>query len=500
MDVIDYLVDNGNTNILEAISAKDFLICILTILKTKHSQSIQCTILGLIKKWGETFSNTPNTHLSNFVEMYQNLKHNNVTFPNNYVSMYKNYLNKPTPSQTATNVNEYSDETEDYSNYVECIKLSLNPKDYNQKYTKLVNYLKLMSKNISLANEMIDMHSIDDANLKEIIRTLKHGNNRIIQTLASGRLKDRKLMEFTLDISADISRTMNRWERLTHNKKAEPFVSLFLEKNGFSTKKKKKKVNEINTNNNNNNDNYNSNKGYNRNYDKEVEELKRETNLKSADDLFDLFGGIDQPQQQQPQVQNNTTNSNAINLKMDLFDLNQQPIVDNYNYGGNMQFQQQSKLMPQTEDLQNKLQQLYNDSNNNNNMQNVFAGYGQQQFQQQQSAFGNGLGQISQPLTLPMDPMFNQGNNNNNNSNMMDYGFGNTNNNNNISHQSLGSNIMGYPTFDNNNSNNNNSNNNQQQFQNNYNQNQNNPMMMYSQLQNQQYISEEKYKEIDNLF
>jgi hypothetical protein len=165
-----------------------------------------------------------------------------------------------------------------------------------------------------------------------------------------------------------------------------------------------------------------------------------------------------------------------------------------------MQFQQQSKLMPQTEDLQNKLQQLYNDSNNNNNMQNVFAGYGQQQFQQQQSAFGNGLGQISQPLTLPMDPMFNQGNNNNNNSNMMDYGFGNTNNhnNNNISHQSLGSNIMGYPTFDNNNSNSNN--NNQQQFQNNYNQNQNNPMMMYSQLQNQQYISEEKYKEIDNLF
>ena len=105
MDVIDYLVDNGNTNILEAISAKDFLICILTILKTKHSQSIQCTILGLIKKWGETFSNTPNTHLSNFVEMYHNLKNNNVTFPNNYVSMYKNYINKPIPSQTTTNVN-----------------------------------------------------------------------------------------------------------------------------------------------------------------------------------------------------------------------------------------------------------------------------------------------------------------------------------------------------------------------------------------------------------
>ena len=486
MDVIDYLVDNGNTNILEAISSKDFLICILTILKTKNSQSIQCTILGLIKKWGETFSNTPNIHLSTFSEMYHNLKHNNVTFPENYISMYKNYLNKPLPSQATTNVNENSDENEDYSNYVECIRLSLNPKDYSQKYTKLVNYLKLMSKNISLANEMIDMYSIDNANLKEIIRTLKHGNNRIIQTLASGRLKDRKLMEYTLDISADISRTMNRWERLSHNKKAEPFVSLFLEKNGFSMKKKKKKVNEMNTNNTNNNDNYNSNQGYNRNYDKEVEELKRETNLKSADDLFDLFGGIDQPQpQQQPQIQNNSNSSNNINLKMDLFDLNQQPIVDKYNYGGNMQFQQQSKLMPQTEDLQNKLQQLYNDTNNN--MQNVFAGYGQQQFQPQQSAFGSGLGQISQPLTLPMEPMLNQGNNNN----TMDYGFGNTNSN--ISPQSLGTSGIGYPTFDN-------SNNNQQQFQNNFNQIQNTAMMMYSQLQNQQYINEEKYKEIDNLF
>ena len=401
--------------------------------------------------------------------------------------MYKNYLNKPVQSQATTNVNvnEHSDGNEDYSNYVECIRLSLNPKDYSQKYTKLVNYLKLMSKNISLANEMIDMYSADDSSLKEIIRTLKHGNNRIIQTLASGRLKDRKLMEFTLDISADISRTMNRWERLSHNKKAEPFVSLFLEKNGFSVKKKKRKANEAN---NNNKDTYNSNKGYNRNYDKEVEELKRETNLKSADDLFDLFGGIDQPQQQQqqPQVQNNS--SSTINLTMDLFDLNQQPIVDKYNYEGNMQFQQQTKLKPQTEDLQTKLLQLYNNSNNNN-MQNVFAGYGQQQFQQQQSAFGTGLGQISQPLTLPMEQMLNQGNNS-----AMDYGFGNMSST--ISPQSLGTGAIGYPSFDNSNGNNNSSV--QPQFPNNYNQ--TNSMMMYAQLQNQQYINEDKYKEIDNLF
>ena len=419
--------------------------------------------------------------------MYQNLKHNNVTFPETYISMYKNYLNKPVQSQATTNVNvnEHSDGNEDYSNYVECIRLSLNPKDYSQKYTKLVNYLKLMSKNISLANEMIDMYSADDSSLKEIIRTLKHGNNRIIQTLASGRLKDRKLMEFTLDISADISRTMNRWERLSHNKKAEPFVSLFLEKNGFSVKKKKRKANEAN---NNNKDTYNSNKGYNRNYDKEVEELKRETNLKSADDLFDLFGGIDQPQQQQqqPQVQNNS--SSTINLTMDLFDLNQQPIVDKYNYEGNMQFQQQTKLKPQTEDLQTKLLQLYNNSNNNN-MQNVFAGYGQQQFQQQQSAFGTGLGQISQPLTLPMEQMLNQGNNS-----AMDYGFGNMSST--ISPQSLGTGAIGYPSFDNSNGNNNSSV--QPQFPNNYNQ--TNSMMMYAQLQNQQYINEDKYKEIDNLF
>ena len=64
------------------------------------------------------------------------------------------------------------------------------------KYRRLVNFLVKMHDNIEKANLLID--SREYAGLKDIIKTLREGNNTLIDTISGGRLKDEELMEMTL--------------------------------------------------------------------------------------------------------------------------------------------------------------------------------------------------------------------------------------------------------------------------------------------------------------
>ena len=319
--------------IKDKVSSKEFLFCLLNLLKTKNYEQVQCTLLGLIKKWGENFAG--NQQYTTFSDMYNHLKKNNVAFPEDYTSMYTKYVPSayhPRPKQrqvyssfSASSYNNNSNNNRSSSNnnvnygnggssnaefefdYVENLKPSLNVNKYNKKYWKLVNYLISMTENVSLANEMIDNSTPNDIDesLREVVHSLHAGNNRIIQTIASDRLKDEKLMDITLNISEDIRRTLLRWESLSRRTKVEPFLSTFMEKNlmsgGVVMKKK-----TINNNNNNGNDGSVSR----RDYKQEVQAIKTDPNIKSADDLFDLFGNMEQSsnninvnQQQQQQQQ-----------------------------------------------------------------------------------------------------------------------------------------------------------------------------------------------------
>ena len=526
LDVVDFIVDNGNDKILDQVSSKEFLFCLLNLLKTKNFELVQCTLLGLIKKWGENFAD--NAQYTTFSDMYNHLKRNNVAFPEEYTSVYTKYVpseyhprsrqrqayssyskNDSRSNNNANFGNGGSSSAEFEFDYVENIKPSLDAGRYNKRYWKLVNYLMSMTENVSLANEMIDNSTpsnIDDS-LREVVHNLHSGNNRIIQTIASERLKDEKLMDITLNISEDIRRTLLRWECLSNQGKVEPFISTFMEKNLMSGMPiKKKKTTSTN---------YNDGSYSKRDYKQEVQAIKTDPNIKSADDLFDLFGNMEQSSQSNMNTMNMNMNIN-MNVNQQLFQQQQQPfqqqsyqqqqqqsyqqqplqqqsyqqqqqqtnplnlfsasqpVVTNVNTNPQQQFnsmgypqqhqQQQQGNMPMQnnppqqspiEDLKSKLNQLYTTMNSSNtNAQNLFAGYGQGQQQQQssQSAFGMGLGQISQPLALPEQMQQQQPNQFGANQQQnppfnMDLGFNNNNNPNNTCNQfgsAVNMNIMDY--------------------------------------------------------
>ena len=87
MDIIDYLVDNGNDFILYQISSKDFMITFANILKSQNNNEIKEKCLGIIKKWGIKFSNKKEEY-PNFSQFYNSLLNNGMKFPDNYISSY----------------------------------------------------------------------------------------------------------------------------------------------------------------------------------------------------------------------------------------------------------------------------------------------------------------------------------------------------------------------------------------------------------------------------
>ena len=174
LDILDFLVDKGNMNIWSAISSKKFFQGLLNLLKTKDIPEVQMKLLGLIQKWGLNFEDKKNA-LPNFFSVYNKLRMNNVQFPTNFESNYQVYIDE----------NSY---------YMDSLKEVLKVPNFEHKYRRLVNFLVKMHDNIQMANLLIDNR--EHGGLKEIINTLREGNNTLIDTIQGGRLKDEKLMNF----------------------------------------------------------------------------------------------------------------------------------------------------------------------------------------------------------------------------------------------------------------------------------------------------------------
>ena len=509
LDIIDYLVDNGNYTILSQISSKEFLKNLLEVLK-KSEDEVQFKILGLIKKWGTQFQNQ---QYQNFIELYQNLQKAGVGFPNNYTSTYQNYLNNYNNYQ-----NEYeSDFNNNYSSnkdyneskneydYVGSIGKVLVPNHFEKKYNKLVKFLKNMSENISLVNEMIDNNETDA--LSEVVSPLRTGNNTLIETISGDKLKDEKLMEITIAIVDDIDKTMKRYEKIREGKNPGSFSSSFMGKSiGGIILKKKQRENYNNYNNNNyggynneenyrdnnyNNNNYNINNNNNNYYNynnnnynsgnnnyeqkgsriEQFNNIKPDPNIKNVNDLFDVFSPpiVEQPSNNNLNLNimnNNNMGNNNINMNNNMNNNNNMGMNNN----SNVIFQQQQKPIDKTQELQENLKKLfveqnqYNEQNYNNYMGNI---------------------QDNNNMNMMMNMNNNNNINNNTNNNMMinnnmnepnNMNNTNINNmmmNNNIYNTNESKNMMNYNMNANNMMNNNNFDNQQNMQMNNNNNNQN---------------------------
>ena len=362
LDVLDFLVDKGNMNIWSTISSKKFFQSLLDLLRTRDIPEVQMKLLGLIQKWGLNFEDKRSA-LPNFYSVYNKLRNSNVQFPNDFESNYQKYLSNSN-SNNYSKSNNY-DSKDDYENenensdkddgetffYMDSLKNKLKVPNFEHKYRRLVNFLVKMHENIQMANLL--MESGERSGLKDIINTLREGNNTLIDTISGGRLKDEKLMEITLGTTEDINQTLNRDEDIKNGYKAKKFTSYFVLNNVIPIKnnnynhrtrakstKPKKSIQRRDEKYKNYDMDYNA---YDRNKYKE-----KMGGPKNADDIFDLFSA------------SNPSNEPGYNQQQ-----NNQPINNFFSSQTQFRGNNNNNQYPQLRN--NPMNNIFNNNNNNRN-------------------------------------------------------------------------------------------------------------------------------------
>ena len=406
LDFLDYSIDDGKMPLWTQVGSKDFLQSLVNIYKTRNEEEVQEKILYLIKKWANKFQKY-NTIIPNFTNIYNNLKDNDVNFPRDVESTYEKYLQGPgvqsgfgEPSQKDTTQKTKSKN----KNYVRDIDVDLRASSYEKKYKRLVNKLDDWTQQIQDANVYID--SAEDGNfdddLRGICNELAIGKKQLVDTIESGKLKDEKLMEISLNVQDDIELTLRRWNDLKNGRNPEPFKSSFFNKRD-NDNNNRRQVDDINDNSNNNNS---QNKG--------------------GFDLLgfdDDFGGNN----------NNNNNANTGNDLLNVFsDQNQNSNQGNNNFfGNNNQNNNNNNFFGNNNQNNNNDFFGNNNQNNTNQNNNFFGNNNQNNTNQNNDFFGNNNNQNSQNQNS--NDLFSQMFNNNQSSanNNMNNNFMNNNNSNN---------------------------------------------------------------------
>ena len=375
LDFLDYSIDDGKIPLWTQVGSKEFLTSLVNIYKTRNDQEVQIKILYLIKKWANKFQKY-NTIIPNFTLTYENLKNNDVEFPDDIESTYEKYLGYDNEGNNKSNNNKYNNinnlVSSENKNYVKKINLDLRTTSYERKYKRLVNKLDDWTQQIQDANVLMDMANENgfDDELRGICNDLETGKTQLIDTIESGKLKDEKLMQISLGVQDDIEMTLTRWNDVKNGKKPQSFKSSFLNEK-------------------NNNDN-----GFNKNKD-------NMGNNKQNKGGFDLLGFDDDFGGNNNNSGNNNSNNNNM-LGNDLFDV----FSGNNNSNNNM---------GNTNNFNNNNQNMGNNNNNNQNNNLNF--------------FGNNNGQNNQNLNNInfFDNNNNLNNNQQNNQNNNNNFFGNNN-------------------------------------------------------------------------
>ena len=96
IDIIDFIIDFGNQNIINLVSQKHFLELFVNLLKSDAKAGVenQKKVIYLTQKWAKKFYG--NKNLSIFFDSYNYLKNNGIVFPpQNYViNTYDKFVNK----------------------------------------------------------------------------------------------------------------------------------------------------------------------------------------------------------------------------------------------------------------------------------------------------------------------------------------------------------------------------------------------------------------------
>ena len=473
LDFLDFSIDDGKIPLWTQVGSKEFLNSLVNIYKTRNDEEVKNKVLYLIQKWNNKFKKY-NTIIPNFNLTYDNLKENEVEFPENMESTYEKYLssgNNTNPNSKANTITKLEIHSES-KNYVKKINLDLRPSSYERKYKRLVNKLDDLIVQIQDANvfmDKIDENGFDD-DLRGICNDLETGKGQIVDTIESGKLKDEKLMDISVNVNKDIETTLRRWNDVKNGKKPQDFRSCFFDN----------QRNENNFQNNNNNDMNNNSSQNKGGFDLLGfgDEMNGNNNMNNnnnnlGNDLFDVFSGNNNNTNMNNNNQgndffgnmgNNISNNNAQNNNQNLFDMNNNNIsqqnnqnnFNNNNFFGNNNINNTNNQNFQNQNTSNNNQGNdffsgfgNNNNNQNNNMQN-----------NNQNFFNNNINQNqnNQNQNIGNNDLFSQLFNNNQNNNNINNLQNNLNSVYSETNQ-FGSNFMNMNMNNNINNNNNNMNN-----------------------------------------
>ena len=371
LTLLDFCVDDGKMPLWSALNTKNFLGSMVNSLKTREETDIQNMILYLIQKWGNKFSG--NDELSNFSIVYNKLRNNNITFPTETNYSYTKYvkLNKPllTNQYSFSNkskdnyntrknksINQIQVET-DPDNYLKDINVNLNTSSYDKIYRRLVNKLYDWTHAIHEVNVLINQNTNGNNNSKieGLLKDLTKGNKQLIETIQSGKLKDRILMEISLNVTDDINMTLGRWNNYKNRRDPGPFVSSFFQNDEWRNKMLKNdnsnnsNYNNINNfynimnstfnNNINNSSNFNNNINNNNNYNKINNNAMNQFNNNNFMDNPELknypklYEKLRNSNINNNNYQNNNNNINKQNNNNNNFNDNNNNNINNNNQG-----------------------------------------------------------------------------------------------------------------------------------------------------------------------
>ena len=496
LDFLDYSIDDGKMPLWTQVGSKDFLSSLVNIYKTRNNEEVQTKILFLIKKWGNKFQKY-STIIPNFTSTYENLKNNDVNFPHDAESTYEKYLQGPGVNSgfggNESKKKKDENNTSSNKNYVRDIDVDLRTNSYEKKYKRLVNKLDDLTEQIQEANVYMDIAQGGNFNdeLRGICDELESGKKQLVDTIESGKLKDEKLMEISLNVQDDIEMTLKRWEDVKNGRNPQPFKSSFFNKR--ENKNDNENDNDNNNNNRNNNSNNNQNKGdfdllgFDNNFG------GNNNNPNQGNDLLNVFSG-QQPNQGNNDFfgnmgnnnQNNNNNNNFFgnnnqnNNNNDFFGSNNQN--NNNNFFGNNNQNNNNNFFGNNN--QNNNNNFFGNNNQNNTNNNNFFGNNNQNNTNNNNFFGNNnqTNQNQNNNNNLFDQMFNNNNtnntnntNSNNNFNLFQNNLNNAYNNQFVNLSNNNNNLMNNQTnFGNNNNSNNTFNNNTFNNNVNFNNNQNN--------------------------
>ena len=151
--VLDYVVDYGRLLLWTEIDKYKFLECFINILKYASDADLKNCVLYLIQKWAIKFQNYP--AIQNCKIIYNNLRSNNIIFPNNIKKSYLNYISGNTQNNTNNNYN------------------NLNNMNYNMNYNNFNN------NNYNIKNNMNNNMNFNNINNNNNLMKMNYNNHNI---------------------------------------------------------------------------------------------------------------------------------------------------------------------------------------------------------------------------------------------------------------------------------------------------------------------------------